>query len=264
MLRTLVARACKLAAAQLFLVVMIYGQQPLTIDGIATYRERMALPPDAVFEATLEDVSLADAPSRVIGRVQLEKPGNPPFHFSISYDPAKIVANHTYSVRARITEGGRLLFTTDQQHQVLTQGHGSDVAMMMMRRVSGAAPSAGTAASAVPLREVYWKLVQLGDKPVAGIDQQNAASLIFHTDQNRVTGSGGCNRLTGSYTADAHSLRFGGIASTQMACLHGMETESAFFAALSKVRAWKIVEQQLELDDADGKALARFSAQEIK
>ena len=33
------------------------------IEGTATYRERMALPPGAVFEATLEDVSRADAPA---------------------------------------------------------------------------------------------------------------------------------------------------------------------------------------------------------
>ena len=33
------------------------------IKGTATYRERIAMPPNAVFEATLEDVSLADAPA---------------------------------------------------------------------------------------------------------------------------------------------------------------------------------------------------------
>lgn len=33
-----------------------------TITGTATYRERIALPANAVFEATLEDVSRADVP----------------------------------------------------------------------------------------------------------------------------------------------------------------------------------------------------------
>src|SRR3990172_1248087 len=36
------------------------------VTGTASYRERIALPPDAVFEATLEDVSRADAPAEVI------------------------------------------------------------------------------------------------------------------------------------------------------------------------------------------------------
>ena len=34
-----------------------------TVTGTATYRERMALPANAVFEAVLEDVSKADAPA---------------------------------------------------------------------------------------------------------------------------------------------------------------------------------------------------------
>jgi uncharacterized lipoprotein YbaY len=36
------------------------AQRQLAVDGTATYRERMALPPDAVFEATLIDVSRVD------------------------------------------------------------------------------------------------------------------------------------------------------------------------------------------------------------
>ncbi len=33
-----------------------------SLEGTASYRERISLPPDAVFEAQLQDVSLADAP----------------------------------------------------------------------------------------------------------------------------------------------------------------------------------------------------------
>ena len=36
----------------------------VTVTGTATYRERLALPPDAVFEATLEDVSRAEVVKR--------------------------------------------------------------------------------------------------------------------------------------------------------------------------------------------------------
>ena len=58
------------------------------LTGTATYRERIALPADAVFEATLEDVTRADAPAEVIGRTRMDSPGNPPFKFEIAYDPA--------------------------------------------------------------------------------------------------------------------------------------------------------------------------------
>jgi putative lipoprotein len=67
-------------ASLLLAAVVAHGQGALAIDGTATYRERMALPPDAVFEATLEDVSRAGAAARVIGKARIESPGNPPFH----------------------------------------------------------------------------------------------------------------------------------------------------------------------------------------
>jgi Type III secretion system lipoprotein chaperone (YscW) len=71
-----------------------------SIEGTATYRERMALPPAAVFEAVLEDVSRADASAVTIAQIRLTPPGNPPITFTIAYDPRKIVANHRYAVRA--------------------------------------------------------------------------------------------------------------------------------------------------------------------
>lgn len=135
--------------------------------------------------------------------------------------------------------------------------------MMMLRRVSPSAPtgSAPPSSGDTPLRETYWRLVQLAEKQIVPTDQQREASLIFHTDQNRVTGSGGCNQLTGSYTLEGRTLRFGGIATTRMACMHGMETETAFLNTLQDVRTWKTIGQQLELYDSGGKLLARFTAQ---
>jgi copper homeostasis protein (lipoprotein) len=44
-----------------------------TLEGTAAYRERIALPPDAVFEAVLLDVSRADAPASVLGRATTDK-----------------------------------------------------------------------------------------------------------------------------------------------------------------------------------------------
>ncbi len=43
-----------------------------TLHGAAAYRERIALPPDAVSAATLQDVARADAPATVIGRAPLD------------------------------------------------------------------------------------------------------------------------------------------------------------------------------------------------
>lgn len=91
------------------------------VKGTAAYRERIALTPDAVFEAMLKDVSKADAPAVVVGSVRIDKPGQVPIRFEIPYDPARIDQSRSYSVRARILVGQRLLFTTDQAYPVLTR-----------------------------------------------------------------------------------------------------------------------------------------------
>ena len=124
------------SAVFLFCLTGWEGQAIGQVKGTATYRERMALPPDAVFEATLEDVSKTDAAAEVIGQVRTERPGSPPFRFEITYDPTRIIANHRYVVRARIVVGGKLFFTTDQSYPVLTAGHGNEVTLLLRRTSS--------------------------------------------------------------------------------------------------------------------------------
>ncbi|MGD8439016.1 MAG: YbaY family lipoprotein [Holophagae bacterium] len=106
------------------------------VRGTATYRERMALPPDAVLEVTLEDVSRMDVPAEVIGRVEIADPGNPPYAFEIPYDADAIDERHSYSVWARITRDGTLMFTTDTAAPVLTRRAGNEVELVL-KRVGG-------------------------------------------------------------------------------------------------------------------------------
>jgi len=119
------------------------------LKGTATYRERIALTPDAVFEAMLEDVSKADAPAVVVGSVRTDKADQVPIRFEIPFDPARIDQSHSYSVRARIVVAQRLLFTTDQAYPVLTRGHGNEVEMML--RMVAASKPASKSTQAAPL-----------------------------------------------------------------------------------------------------------------
>ena len=113
------------------------------VSGTATFRERMALPPGVVFEATLEDVSLADAPSTTIATFRKEAAGNPPYRFELAYDPTRIIPSRVYAVRARVTLAGRLLFTTDEFHPVITRGSPTTLDLVM-KRVAGSAGRAGS------------------------------------------------------------------------------------------------------------------------
>ena len=110
------------------------------------------------------------------------------------------------------------------------------------------------------LRGTYWKLVRLGDEPVAAFSNQREAHLVFATDELRVAGSGGCNRVFGSFELDGDRLQFGHMASTQMACIDGMEQESRLFKMLEHVERYRIQGGYLELLDAGGTVSARFQA----
>jgi copper homeostasis protein (lipoprotein) len=123
-----------------------------SIQGTATYRERLAWPPSAVFEAVLEDVSRADVAAEVIARTRIVNPPNAPIRFEISYDRTRILSNRTYVVRARILIDERLAFTTDTSYSVLTGGYGNRVSVML-RRVSGVQPVARAPQGADPLLE---------------------------------------------------------------------------------------------------------------
>ncbi len=103
------------------------------ISGTALYRERMALPANAVFEATLEDVTRADAPATIVGQARIVRPPAPPIEFRIPFDRADIDARHRYVVRARITVDGRAMFVTEQAPRVLERGVDHNVALALIR-----------------------------------------------------------------------------------------------------------------------------------
>ncbi|QCB53137.1 hypothetical protein E5675_00870 [Sphingopyxis sp. PAMC25046] len=102
----------------------IPAEQPVSVTGSITYRERVALPPTAQVEITLADVSLADAPSTTIARQAFTADGRQvPFAFSLTVDQRPLDPRHSYAVSARITDAsGRLMFITDTRNSVTFDG----------------------------------------------------------------------------------------------------------------------------------------------
>jgi putative lipoprotein len=108
------------------------GAPPARVTGTVTYLQRVALPPEAVIKVQLLDVSRADAPAAVLGEQVITAGGRQvPFAFEIAYDPARIDPRMTYAVSARIEEGGRLRFVSDQRHAVITRGAPSQVDLVL-------------------------------------------------------------------------------------------------------------------------------------
>jgi copper homeostasis protein (lipoprotein) len=115
-----------------------------------------------------------------------------------------------------------------------------------------------------PLRGTTWNLVRLGDRPVLAVERQREAHLVLSKDEMRASGSGGCNRITGSFELEGNRLRFGQMASTRMACPEGMEQEQRFLDSLEKVEHYRIRGSHLEFLDAAGAVITRFEAVDLR
>jgi putative lipoprotein len=104
------------------------------VSGTVAYRDRMAMPANALLTVQLQDVSLADVPAAVIAEQKIEFAGKQvPLPFELHYDRAKIDRSHTYSVSARITVDGQLKFLNTSAHRVITRGNPAQVNVMLQR-----------------------------------------------------------------------------------------------------------------------------------
>lgn len=88
-------------------------------------------------------------------------------------------------------------------------------------------------------------LFAYGGKDFAELFAQRRPELEFNAAENKVAGSTGCNRLTGNYTIQGESFRFGpGMGLTRMACPGFNESE--FLAALNQVNRYRLQDNQLQ------------------
>ena len=104
-----------------------------SVSGTVTYRERIALTPDARLIVQIRDTSYADAAAELIAEQVITDPGQVPISFEVDYDPDAIDSRNTYSVSARIEEAdGRLAFINDTAYDVITRGNPKTVDMVLV------------------------------------------------------------------------------------------------------------------------------------
>ena len=111
-----------------------------------------------------------------------------------------------------------------------------------------------------PIEGPVWRLVQLGNEPVA---PGGEAQVQFDRSSGRVSGSGGCNRVSGSFTRSGVALRIGQLASTRMACADPVRgaNEAQFVSALQATASYRLAGPgQLALLDASGRTVATLNA----
>jgi putative lipoprotein len=251
----LAAAACIYAPAIVASDVNDNATSARQVTGTLLYRERLILPPGAVAEVSLLDVSRADAPARAIAQQVIRDPSPPPIPFVLEYDLADIDQRMSYAVRASIRQHDQLLFTTDTVYPVITRGADHTVDLLL-KRVGE--PTTRPDAS---LTETYWKLVSMAGQPYRHVGANREPHLKLRTDGNSVTGFGGCNTFSGRFEPDASvgRLRFGQPVATQRACLDGMDNEARFLKMLQEANRYVIRGDALRLL-RDNEVLLGFEA----
>jgi putative lipoprotein len=114
---------------------------PGRVTGTATYRERIAVPEGAVLRVTLLDVSLVDAPERVIAERELRSADQVPIPFALEFARNEIARERRYGLRAALLgPDGRALFATPAAVPVLTHGAPDAVELRLARPAPPAGP----------------------------------------------------------------------------------------------------------------------------
>jgi heat shock protein HslJ/uncharacterized lipoprotein YbaY len=101
------------------------------LTGTASYRERIALPPEAQFQAILYDISGDDQVE--IARSQSAGDQGPPYNFMIDYPDAAVTADGQYALRAQVIWSERPFFVADTTLDGLVGKADLDVTLVMMR-----------------------------------------------------------------------------------------------------------------------------------
>lgn len=106
------------------------------ISGSVTYRQRIALPPDATLTVRVQDTSRADAKARTLAEQTIALGGQQvPINFQLTVDRDLLGKRARITLAARIESHGKLLFINDMAYPVKInagQGHVN----MQLRQVS--------------------------------------------------------------------------------------------------------------------------------
>lgn len=226
----------------------------ISLSGEVTYRERIALPPDARLAVAL--VSLPEG-RRIVGAESAIDKGSVPLRFTLNLRSSVVAPGGLYGLIAEIRSGGRILFRNDQPVPVdITAPSPTLIVVNFSPQPLPQPPEivVPPLEPPRPLLDIVWTVTSIGGEPVPAGER---LTFSIAADQ-RVGGSGGCNNYftEASFEEDTR-LAFGPVAGTRMACEPAvMALESRFFAALAATRGYELSGDSLRLLDAAGVPLA--------
>lgn len=238
-------------SAVLFVTDALAEQEFVSVT--AAYRERIALPPDAILEVELLDVSRADAPSTVLSYMRF-KQDRVPFDLQLSYDPNLIEENYSYVVAARILSEGAVLFRTTSAYPVLTRGAGDAVDLVLQMTAEPKKPQPSGIAG------VTWEAFEIGGRMFVG---DTPPTLMFMED-GAFSLFAGCNQYTGKAELGDGTVAFPeAMRGTRRACVEPIQNlENDVLEAIAASTQYTQSGDNLALQRENGVVTLRFQKQQ--
>lgn len=108
------------------------------LSGTVTYRERMALPPEAEVRVALEDISIADAAAGLVAEQIIHPTTQVPIAFALGYDANAIDHKRRYALTAEIRDrGNQLLWRSDKMLNPFVADVNPEAIALTLKRVGG-------------------------------------------------------------------------------------------------------------------------------
>jgi putative lipoprotein len=217
------------------------------LQGVVLLRPPFTLPPQAILDVQLLEVSRADAPGVLIGRSRGVPSGRSPFPVVITVLDGAIQPTSRTVLRATVRAGDRLLFTTTTVVPVQL-GRQAPV-RLELEAVDGG-----------PLRGYPWLRAPAASVPAPVDAPRREQQFTLDPLTQELSGSGDCNRFGGTYQLTGDRLRLLPLVQTQAACEPAvLADDQRFMVALGQVRRWRLDGQgRIELLGDAGEPLLRM------
>ena len=181
-----------------------------TVAGTVSYRERIALPPDAILKVDL----LKETPNdtgptaiTIVATTSVASAGRQvPLPFMLHYDPRMMRTNPTLFVRAMIRSGEQLLFESSRMNAVISPSKNERLDLVLARFDPLAYLPADLAGTHWVLQSMNGVAVLEGTHP----------TLDFL--KGKATGNGACNTFSAAVDISGSSIRFGAVEAARTSC----------------------------------------------
>jgi len=114
-----------------------------------------------------------------------------------------------------------------------------------------------------PLMDTIWVLAAYGDPNDLTFSEPGVMTTAIFSADGNLSGNTGCNNYAAGYQTEEMQLSVSLPVMNLMACENGMAQEQAFLQLLGTAQNYRLGIEALEISNADGTQVLRFSAQHL-